>query len=506
MTNDQASNSRLIIKGGLVLQTDPESTYQQPSFSVKPLDLLVENGVITRVEPDIREESLQGDGPVQVFDARRKLITPGLIDTHRHLWQTVFRTYTADMTLFEFLNIVNVFLAAYMEPEDLYISQICGAVECINTGVTTVVDHFHANNSPLHSRAAIRALDSTGLRTRFCAGTNKCLDIEALRTRRPGPPFKDNSWQAKEILSIQAERGELNDPLVTLGVSLDSWKMGPPSATVDLVKRCREAGIEVFTMHLAEGALGPSDEPVRKLDSFSPSLLGKDMILSHANFLSEEELRIVREKQVRLSATPECEALLNMDLAITRKAQANDICCGLGVDTCALTEGSMFTAMRMAFATLRYEVNHEFIVSGKFPSQCPKTARFGAILRDATLGGARAASLEDKVGEVAVGKRADLVLLNLDTPNMIGIPESGIPSALVTHATTADIDSVFIDGVLRKQAGKVLGHDLEHLGKLLRESLDRILKRAEKDGEVGTQVSKMMAKVFSLDQIFAEEA
>ncbi|KAJ3147270.1 hypothetical protein HDU86_008037 [Geranomyces michiganensis] len=495
-----------LIKGGLVLIPSSKNTNQAtndskasattPLYVVERLDVLIKGNTIVQMQ-----EHIATPVDVVVIDADRKLLIPGFVDTHRHLWQTPFRSMPADMTLIEFLSDINIVLAAHMTPDEIYVAQMCGALEAINTGVTTVVDHFHINNSPAHARSGIRASIDSGLRVCFCVGTNPCLDP----TRCQGPEFnetsriafKDLAWQYDDIVDLATDPtlfGKDNDDKrVTLGVSLDRWRMEPPAATAAFVTRCRETDIKPITIHVSDGAFGPTDEPVIKLDArfvmatepkvtsveatSTTGLLGSDFLLSHANFLTDKELALCERRGVSLSATPECEAYLNMGEPITRRGNAAGVCVGLGVDTAALSEANYFTVMRMALAAVRLYENQKFIDAGKFPRKTPILCE--SIFRDATIQGAKAAQLAHLIGDIQPGKRADLVLLDLDSPNMAGTAKLAPAAAVVTHASLADVHTVLIDGRVVKRNGKLVGVDMAAWARRLEKTAEDVLERAK---------------------------
>ncbi|KAJ3146315.1 hypothetical protein HDU89_006301 [Geranomyces variabilis] len=520
-----------LIKGGLVLIPSKSTaaatrndiktpvTAAGPLYVVERLDVLIKGNTIVEMQ-----EHVTAPADVVVIDADRKLLIPGMVDTHRHLWQTPFRSMPADMTLIEFLSDINIVLAAHMTPDEIYVAQMCGALEAINTGVTTVVDHFHINNSPAHARSGIRASVDSGLRVCFCVGTNPCLDP----ARCQGPEFetgriafKDLAWQYDDIIDLatdstlfETKNGYNDQPRVTLGVSLDRWRMEPSAATAAFVQRCRESDIKPITIHVSDGAFGPTDEPVVKLDARSASsgagektstnnttgLLGSDFLLSHANFLTDKELALCEQRGVSLSATPECEAYLNMGEPITRRGNAAGVCVGLGVDTAALSEANYFTVMRMALAAVRLYENQKFIDAGKFPLKTPILCE--SIFRDATIQGAKAAQLAHLIGDLQPGKRADLVLLNLDSPNMAGTSKLHPAAAVVTHASLADVDTVLIDGRVVKRNGKLVGVDMKAWARRLEQTAENVLERA-KAVDVDL-VREKMSRVLGLTDRYCE--
>lgn len=123
-------------------------------------DVLVQDGIITKVGQNIEAPS----SDIVVIDARNAILSPGFVDTHRHVWQTQLATVTSDFTLADYaVHIRNVYGSCYT-PEDAYLGNLNGALESLDAGVTCVLDHCHILNSPAHSDAAVDGLFDSTLR------------------------------------------------------------------------------------------------------------------------------------------------------------------------------------------------------------------------------------------------------------------------------------------------------------------------------------------------------
>jgi len=125
-------------------------------------DLLVENGRIAEVRPDIDLGS--GATETEIVDGRRRIVIPGLINAHMHTWQTALRGYAANWTLLEYFRRMHAGLATLFGPDDIYIATLAGALNQINCGATTLVDWCHNNPTPDHTDAAVRGLIESGIR------------------------------------------------------------------------------------------------------------------------------------------------------------------------------------------------------------------------------------------------------------------------------------------------------------------------------------------------------
>src|SRR5205809_395670 len=148
----------MLIKGGQVLSMDREIG------DLPKGDVLIEDGTITAVRPEISADA-------EVIDATGMIVIPGFVDTHRHTWEAAIRNCAPNATLDDyFVDILDTFAPLY-RPQDVYASNLAGALECLNAGITTLVDWSHINNTPEHPDAAIKALQETGIRAEYAYGS-----------------------------------------------------------------------------------------------------------------------------------------------------------------------------------------------------------------------------------------------------------------------------------------------------------------------------------------------
>ena len=123
------------------------------------------------------------------IDAAGMIVLPGFVDTHRHTWQTQLRAVAADWSLFDYVGQMRNTYAAFYTPEDAWLGNHAGALEAIDAGVTTLVDHCHILNSPQHADEALRGLQESGIRAVFCYG------LFANPTHHPFRRTLDPGWR-----------------------------------------------------------------------------------------------------------------------------------------------------------------------------------------------------------------------------------------------------------------------------------------------------------------------
>src|SRR4029453_2082989 len=135
-----AMADRLLLRGGYVVTVDPQLGER------RDCDVLIDGDRIAAVEPGISADA-------EVIDVSGDIVIPGFVDTHRHTWEAAIRNCAPNATLDDyFVEVLDTFAPLY-RPEDVYASNLAGSLECINAGITTLVDWSHINNTPEHPDA-----------------------------------------------------------------------------------------------------------------------------------------------------------------------------------------------------------------------------------------------------------------------------------------------------------------------------------------------------------------
>ena len=149
---------RTLIRGGIVLTMDA-TLGELPSA-----DILIEDDRILAIGPN-----LSADG-ARVVEAKGDIVIPGFIDSHRHTWETSIRTCAPDYALITYFGSILDKFGPLYRPDDVFAANQWGSLECINAGITTLVDWSHIMNTPAHADEAIRGLQATGIRSVFAYG------------------------------------------------------------------------------------------------------------------------------------------------------------------------------------------------------------------------------------------------------------------------------------------------------------------------------------------------
>ncbi len=420
---------KTLIRGGTVLSMDPNIG------DLPRGDVLIEDDRIVDVQPQI-------DADAEVIDATGFIVIPGFVDTHRHTWETAIRGCAPNSTLDDYFVGVLDYYAPVYRPEDVYHSNLAGALECINAGITTLVDWSHINNTPEHPDAGIRGLQEAGIRAQYAYGSaNTSL---AKYWFYSGEVIPASDVKRIRDTYFSSDNGLLTMALATRG----------PGFTQDQVvtaewNMARELGIPI-TLHAGMGRMAGRFAMVEQLDRLG--LLGPDTTYIHCCYFSEHEWQRVKETGGTISIAAQVELQMGHGWAPVNKSYQFGLRPSLSVDVVTTVPGDLFTEMRAAFASERARVNAKCWEDNVEVPDTMLTAR--QMLEMATVNGAHVAGVEDRTGSLTPGKKADLVLLDARDINMVPVKD---PVAAVTlSADVSNVDTVIINGVVRKRDGKLL--------------------------------------------------
>ncbi|VCU69184.1 Melamine deaminase [Pigmentiphaga humi] len=429
------SPRRQLIKGGWILSMDPRIG------ELPRGDLLVEDERIAAVAPELRVDD------AEQIDAGGMIVLPGFVDTHRHTWQSCVRHRYADIDpQIYFAEMLGAKGAAF-RTEDVYTGTLLGAVSALDGGITTMMDWSHVQNSPEHSDAAIHALRDAGLRAVFGHGWPLVDGASWMFDSQRGHP--------EDIRRLRKEYFSSDDQLLTLAMAARGPEMARRETWLADLRLARELGIR-SSIHMGAYA---RNAPVRAIAQMERErALGPDLTFVHCCCCGRDEISMMADAGVSASLGVHCEMNAQGigDIPFDRLLAAG-IRPSLSGDTETKCSGDMFTQMRLAFAYYRSWMGGRH---SREPD-APATLTMRDVLEFATVAGAHANGLGDKVGSLTPGKQADIIFVRTGDLNLA--PVCDAVGAVVLAAHPGNVDSVFVAGRAVKRAGRMLDIDLEAL-------------------------------------------
>jgi 5-methylthioadenosine/S-adenosylhomocysteine deaminase len=368
------------------------------------------------------------------IDARGKVVMPGIVNAHTHLFQTLIRGVYEEMAFPDWLRAIYA-CGGSLTPEDSFLSAQLGCVESLRSGVTTVVEHQFLNRGEQLAEATIAGMRSAGTRVVLARTIMDLGDLaprEMLETAEQGLRSFERLWSAHE--------SELHDGMLTL---MTGPNTPGASSTGELAHATRqfaeERGIGQ-SMHLAESTsvLRTVRERyghpgvVAWLESIGA--LGPRILAAHSVHLSADEIAIMARRGMSVSHNPVSNMFLGDGIAPIVELLAAGVNVALGTDGAASNNTQdMFEVLKMSSLLQRVRLQDGGAVP---PTQA---------LRMATINGAKALGLEDRIGSIEVGKRADLVILDLRaSAHTVAVHD--VVSQLVYCARASDVETVMVDG------------------------------------------------------------
>ncbi|MEV8638596.1 amidohydrolase family protein [Streptosporangium sp. NPDC051023] len=407
----------LLIAGTYLISMDPAIA------DIPRADILVRAGQIVDVGPHVPGREI---GEAQVIDAAGTMTLPGFVDTHWHLWNSLLRGTVGDRPGADYFTVKRA-LARHFKLGDFYWAARLGLAEAASGGITTVHNFDHNVRGPQDADANIQAHLDSGLRGRFSYGppdsaspesTNDLDDLVRLRAR----------WPSDHL-----------DGRLDFGVALRGPYRTPPEVYEREWKTARSLGLPI-TMHC--------DRCLREEDCRSCGLtrleelglLGEDVQVIHAVHASEQDIEALARTRTRVSLSPMTE-MRTMGFPLLTELLEAGVQVSLSLDTLAMpTSADILGHLRT-------------IVSVETARTGSGTVTPRRLLQLATIDGAKDLGLQDVVGSVTPGKRADLVILRASDINLV--PAGDPAEALVYTGQIDNIDTVIADGRILKRHGRL---------------------------------------------------
>jgi cytosine/adenosine deaminase-related metal-dependent hydrolase/ribose/xylose/arabinose/galactoside ABC-type transport system permease subunit len=430
---------RKLIKGGIVLSLDGNVG------DFVGGDVLIEQDRIAAVGP-----GLDVDG-AEVIDASGMIVLPGFVDSHRHIWEGILRNIGTDVPLegrTSYISFVLHKLAPAFRPEDAYAGDLVSALGAIDAGITTLLDWSHIQASPAHTDAVIQALKDSGLRAVFAYGFPWWGKWEE---RQP-------SW----FVRAATEHFSTRDQKLTLALAAPGPEFTDFEVSRDHWKLARETAARITT-HVGVGTYG-QDAKVEEMGA--AGLLGPDTTYIHCTTLNDTEIQMIVDSGGTVSLASPVEMMMGHGMPPIQKFLDRGLRPSLSVDVETNVPADMFNQMRSVLTLQRAMA----AAQGKPPISMRE------VLEYATVEGARANGLEDKVGTLTPGKQADVIMLRTDRMNVT--PLNDPTTAVVVGMDTGNVDTVLIAGQVMKRHGKLLHVDWDAVKRAVLKSRDYVVNKS----------------------------
>jgi 5-methylthioadenosine/S-adenosylhomocysteine deaminase len=420
------SDRPVVLRGGTVLTMDDAHTV------LTGADVLVVDDRIAGVG-----QALEVPEGTQEIDASGGIVMPGMIDTHRHMWQTAMRGYGADWTLTQYFVWYYLEHGKTFRPEDIHAGNLLSGWESLDAGVTTTVDWSHGLQTVDHAEAAVDALLAVPGRFVLAYG-----NIQA------GPW----EWATDSAVRAFLERrrtgaGDL------LGFQLAFDVTGDPSFPEKAAfEAARELGLPVTTHAGVWGAT--NDEGIRLMHE--NGYMTPETVYVHAATLTADSYQRIAATGGSVSVSTESEQSAGQGYPPTWQVRRYDIPVSLSMDTSVWWSGDLFSAMRTTLGADRSREHLEAHAKGETVTHVHLRAE--QVVDWATRGGARALGRDD-LGRIEPGAKADVVLIKNDS-SPVSFPLLNPYGHIAFQAQRADVHTVIVNGRVVKHEHRLLGVDL----------------------------------------------
>ena len=377
------------------------------------------------------------EGAIEI-DAQGGILMPGMVDTHRHMWQTALRGLGADWTLSQYFVFYYLTWGKIFRPEDIAAGNLLSAVEALDSGVTTTVDWSHGLQTVEHGEAALDALRSSP--GRFVLAYGNLL----------GAPWE---WaNSADFRSFVKRNFSARDDMLSLQLAFDVTA-DPAFPEKAAFEAARELGLRVTTHAGVWGAT--NDDSIRLM--WENGFMTPEVTYVHAATLTEDSYQRIAASGGSVSVSTESEQSAGQGYPPTWQLRKHGIEISLSMDTSVWWSADLFSAMR---ATLSADRSREHLEAhSRGDTVVHNQLRAEEVAHWATIGGARAIGLDDQIGSITAGKKADLVLIkNDDSPAMY--PLLHPYGSLVFQAGRGDVHTVIVNGRIVKHDHKLIGIDL----------------------------------------------
>ena len=423
----------ILIKNALILSPNTNFVGKQ--------SILIEDNIITQISPKIE---VNAD---KTINAEGKIVLPGLINTHTHLSMTLFRGLADDLSLDSWLNDHIWPMEANLNSEYCYIGALLGAVELIKSGTTTFSDmyFFMEDVAKAVMDCGIRAVLSYGM---IDFGDEEKRKNELGKNLELFEKCNQENGRIKVFLGPHSPYTASEELLLETRKLADKYNMG-------IHIHVSETKKEINDILDAKGS-----RPFEYLNQIG--FLGPDVLAAHCVWLNDEEIQIIKKHNVKVSHNPCSNMKLASGIAPVMKLIENGICVSIGTDG-ASSNNNLDLIEELKTASLLQKVS----------TLNPKALSSDEAIEMATIKGAEALGLENEIGSIEIGKKADIILIDTNSANMVP-NSSSLSSNIIYAANGSNVDTTICDGKILMENKKLTFLDEEEIYKKARKAIKEL--------------------------------
>ncbi len=445
--------SILIENGAIVTVNDADQIFD-PGY------VLIEADRITAIGAGAPPANLRSRAET-VIDASLMAVMPGMINAHTHLFQTFLRGLADDKPLLDWLAAAIWPVAQALTERDAYTAAMLGIIENVRTGCTSVNDHHYIHTEPGNDDGVFRAAEESGIRFMMSRGwadmdyheafmeTKEYIEKEMARLR--------DAWHGKHNDRLRLQFG----PLIPWGCSDDAMR--------HTFKLAKQWGMGTH-IHVAESKaevdIDLKNRGLRHIEWMeSLGTLDSSVQLVHSVWLNDNELDLIADRGAIVVHCPVANMYLASGVARVPEMLQKGIPVALGTDGPGSNNSQDMMELLKTTALLHKVNTLDAMI------MLPED-----VLRMVCRGGAKAFGLPQEIGSLEVGKKADVVLVDLNTP--FAMPVHKVPSALVYNINAREVDTTIVNGQILMRHKEILFVDEEALLRDARETCADLFKRA----------------------------
>lgn len=405
-------------------------------------DLLIENDRI------IKRGDCSADEADEVLDGSGFAAMPGLVNTHQHSPMSLLRAYSDDLKLMDWLDQKMLPAEANMTEEDIRAGARLAMAEMIKSGTTTFADMY------IHMNEIAETVEEVGMRASLTRGLVFLEPDDGVR-------------MAEALDLIDRWHGKAEGRITTMFGPHAPYTC-PPDALRHVIRLAEERDIPIH-IHLAETVeevaslrLKYGQTPTEYLHALG--LFDQcHVLLAHGVHLSESDIQLLKGMQGGVSHNPVSNLKLGCGIAPVHKLHQEGVTVGLGTDGAgSATTLDMFEEMKAAAWMQKLHYGDPTILPAK------------EVLKMATIQGAKLLRINHEIGTLSPGKKADLILVNLNKPHLT--PLHQLESLLAYGVSGADIDTTIVNGKVLMRSRKLLTIDEEALLRDIQGRAERIVR------------------------------